>query len=500
MKCRFLLLAACPAFALAQADPASLDQIAQWGKTENQAGALLREMTAKFGPRRTGSKSLFKAQNWVMSKLKSFGWKNVRLEKWGEVAVGFERGPGSFAMMHQPFRYLFDFSSPAWTPGTLGPKKALAVMCPSTAAEVKLQAQNLTGKWVIMPDLVPMRGSRRPDPLSPEARTKDPEGARKEDLEKALDEIAIQGRVFGESEKRNWLHTHGKFSGLDPKNLPKDVRVNLRYRDHGLIVRQLKAGLPVELEFSVDQTFLPGAVPQYNVVAEWPGTDKADEMVLFGGHLDSWDPPKSQGASDNGTGSMISLEAARLIAKAGAKPRRTLRFILFSGEEQGLLGSFGDVKALGDRGREKIMAMFNEDAGSNWHTELWAMPQWKEVMEQAVQATNKAFPEKPIKVNVTEDKWPRSGGSDHVAYLSSGIPAFGWGKKGPQNYGYIWHTTEDRFENTVPEGLIHMSTNTALTVLNVACAETFLWRPEKWPMATTDTPRVGGHDDHDHDH
>ncbi|HRH38414.1 MAG TPA: M28 family peptidase, partial [Flavobacteriales bacterium] len=126
--------------------------------------------------------------------------------------------------------------------------------------------------------------------------------------------------------------------------------------------------------------------------------------------------------------------------------RRTLRIILFSGEEQGLLGSAGDVKRLGDGVRKSIQAMVNEDGGSNWWSGVTGLPEWKSALDRVASLINRAFPDKPFTVNEAKGGFPRGAGTDHASYLSKGIPGFQCSKAGPQNYGYIWHTTEDRFE------------------------------------------------------
>lgn len=499
MQCRCLALGlfCVPSLALSQGDPAVIDRIIDQGKSANQARQHLRELTSQIGARRTGSQSLAAAQQWAMKKLREYGWKNVRLEKWGEVPIGFERGPNYHGGLRAPFNFDMEFSAAAWTPGTKGALRAEAVLQPETLEELTKLADSLAGKWIVMRQPVGMRSSRRPDPPSEELRQRDPKTAAWIDVDLAMDKLPIAGRVYGGSDKRNLVHTHGTWTQLDLKNLPTQPRVNIGWSNMRLLRKQFDANKKVELEFNVDQRFVPGAVPQYNVVAEFPGTDKADEYVMFGGHLDSWDGPKSQGANDNGTGTTIGLEAARLIAASGAKPRRTLIFTLWSGEEQGLLGSIVQAREYKAKGM-KISALFNEDAGSNFHSGLWVLPQWKEALTRATADTNRAFPENPVVINeVAGGEWPRGGGSDHAAYLGQRIPAFFWGKKGPQRYGRVWHTQYDRYEETIPEAMVQMSTNMALTVFNVACADEMLWRPDDAPTSWVEFPVVKGHFGHE---
>lgn len=494
------LLAALPfSLAYAQRDPAVVERLIDLGKNHNQAPEILKTITKKIGARRTGSQAIFKGQQWAMAQLRKWGWRNVHLEQWGTVPVGFERGRNYAGGVVAPFHWNMTFSSAAWTPGTNGPRRALAAMQPATMAEFEKQKENLKGRWIVMRTLQGMRGSRPVPPMSAEDRAKDPAAAQLEDVEKALDKLGIAGKVFGESEKRNWVHTHGTWQGVSMEHLPTDVRVNISYSDHRLLRTRLEAKEAIQLEFNVDQKFIPGEVPVYNVVAEWPGTDKKDEWVVFGAHFDSWDGPGSEGASDNGTGSTTELEAARLLSVAQAKPRRSLRIVLFSGEEQGLLGSAFDAKQLLAK-RMKVAVMLNEDSGSNYHNSLSGLPEWKPLIESAMADTNRAFPDHQVHYSAGGSTWPRGAGSDHASYLDQGIPAFSWGKDGPQQYGFIWHTQNDTFENAFLPGVVQMSTNHALMIYNFACADDMLWRPPVWPIPPSDQPAtksVGFSDDED---
>ena len=123
-------------------------------------------------------------------------------------------------------------------------------------------------------------------------------------------------------------------SRLDP---PKTCTINLIQDQYEDLTEKLLAEKEVVLEFDVDNRFLPGPFPCTNVIAELKGTEWPDEYVVVGGHIDSWDP--ARGAQDNGTGCATTIEAARLLTEVGARPKRSIRFMLWSGEEQGLMGS-----------------------------------------------------------------------------------------------------------------------------------------------------------------
>ena len=144
--------------------------------------------------------------------------------------------------------------------------------------------------------------------------------------------------------------------------------VILRNDDYGRIERLLADGEDVKLQFEIANNIYPEGKTSYNVIAEIPGTDKADEVVMLGGHLDSWHG--GTGATDNAIGCSIMMEAARLIQNAGLKPRRTIRVALWSGEEEGLLGSLAYVKEHFGTAEDpkpewsKLDAYFNVDTGT----------------------------------------------------------------------------------------------------------------------------------------
>lgn len=473
MRARHLLVilaAVSVAQASAQGDPGVIAKVLDESHHRSRAVANFRHLTKKIGARLTGGQTIIKAQKWVASEFQRYGLSSVQLEKYGSVPIGFERGKGSYGRMVLPFECEFQISSPAWSPGTNGPVRAEAILEPQSLEELKAVKKDLAGKWLIQRRSVGMRSGRRGGGSAAE------EERAVQALQAEIDQSGIVGRVTGDSADE-LVHTHGSWRGITWDNLPKGIRVSVRGVDHRKIVRSLTVGEKVVLEFNLDQRFVKGEVPLYNVFAEIPGTEKPDELVVVGAHIDSWDGPGSEGASDNGTGTITTLEAARLLAAAGAKPKRTIRFVLFSGEEQGLLGSAAHVKALGDRAA-KVSAMFCEDSGSNPHTSIAGLAMWEPYLTRALSDYNKAFPEKPIQVSVVE-QFRAGGGSDHASFAAVGIPAFFWRKSGPQNYMRIWHTQLDTFEEAIPENVRQMALNTALTAYNIACADSMLPRPQR---------------------
>lgn len=457
------------AWACPQGDPATIERIAHEAKERSRAMALLEHLALRIGPRLTGTARLQRAERWAAERFRSWGLRNVELVQWGELPYSFERGPRAWGRMTEPIAREFAFSTPAWTWGTPGPVRAEAVWEP-TPDELERDPERFRGRWIVMRERVAMHGAR---PARP-ARA----------IETRLEEIGVAGLVFGSQNLQDWVHTHGWLPSGTIEEVARTPRIAIRASDYRSLARQLERERVV-LEFDIPQRLIPGPVPLHNVVAEIPGTERPDEMVVVGAHLDSWDGWGSQGASDNGTGVVTVLEAARALAAAGARPKRTIRFILWTGEEQGLLGARADVDMLRAAGRlDKVSAVINEDGGSNRQAAIGGLAIWQSFFERALADINRVYPEWPVAYRVIERWEPRLAGSDHAAYAVAGVPAFAWGKAGEQVYGRIWHTQHDRLEEVIPRYVVQMATNTALLAYNLACADEMLPRPPAPPAQT----------------
>src|SRR4030095_14839470 len=177
--------------------------------------------------------------------------------------------------------------------------------------------------------------------------------------------------------------------------LPTRASITLLAAEHKDIVDRLAAGDAVQLEFDIRNWFLEGPIALDNVIAEIPGTEKPGEFVVVGGHLDSWDG--ATGATDNGTGCATTLEAARLLVKAGVKPKRTIRFMLWGGEEQGLLGSAGWIKKHKDE-LEKISAVLVHDGGTNYCAGINATAPMDKDFQTIFEPVKNLDPEMPFTV------------------------------------------------------------------------------------------------------
>ncbi len=433
-----------------QADESTISRIIDEGKNHSQVMMQLDGLTHKIGPRVTSSPKLHKAQHWAMDRFRSWGLTNVHLEKWADIPVGFERGDHNVGRLVAPFQQDFEFSTNNWTDGTNGLVRGPAVKEPKDIAEFNANKASYKGAWIICSGRASMRG-----PSNNEAA----------DVKKALDEAGIAGRVYGTPGELVWAH--GTWKDKTYEKHPAGVEVVIRHSDLLRINHVFDLGQPPILEFNLENHWIKGPVPEYNVVAEIKGTEKPDEVVIVSGHLDSWNAPGSQGASDNGTGSSVALETARILEAVHAKPKRTIRFILWSGEEEGLLGSTAYVAAHKDEW-PKISAVLVDDEGSNYHSGFQGYAKMKPIMEAAYAPVQAAFPEKKMRFDIVGDM-SRDSGSDYAPFNKVGIPGFNVKQEGKQNYGYIWHTQHDRYEEAIPDYLVQGATDFAVVSYTLAC-------------------------------
>lgn len=451
-----LMLVAAGVLAFGQADPAVVAKIVNEGKNNNQVMSHLKFLTGQIGPRLSSSPSLQRACEWTMARFRAFGCTNVHLEKWGEWEVGFQRGKRQIARMTSPIRRDFEFTSASWTPGTNGLVKGAAVIMPTTMEEYAKVKGKLKGAWLV-------------------SRTSPRRGTAVTDEQKALQDAINAEKPAGfVSGSRNELVLTGGRQNITWDTLPTEVRPVIRKSDMDAVFEQLEAKKPVTLEFDMEQEFVKGPRPLYNVVAEIRGTEKPDEVVIVSGHLDSWDGPGSEGALDNGTGTMVALEAARILGVAGAKPKRTIRFIMWTGEEQGLFGSRAYVEA--HKGElEKISAVFVDDGGTNYQGGVTCTEAMAPMLREAFKPAMDAFPDLPMEIRVAA-RIPRGGGSDHAPFNAAGVPGFFWFETGRSDYNFVHHTQHDSYKMAIPEYLVQSSTNSAAAAYIIACAPTLLPR------------------------
>ena len=281
-----------------------------------------------------------------------------------------------------------------------------------------------------------------------------------------------------------------KKEGAAPFTVAKAVpTIVMRNEDYGRLYRLMKSGRTVQLEIDMVNRSFPEGRTQYNVIAEIPGTDKAAEVVMLGGHLDSWHA--ATGATDNAIGCATMMEAIRILKAIGVTPRRTIRLALWSGEEQGLLGSQAYVKEhFGTFENPKpeyatFAGYFNIDSGTGRARGMtvFGPPEAAAVLREATAGfeDNGFF-------GATSTTSRRRGGSDHTSFNEVGLPGIGV-QQDPIEYGtYTWHTNLDTYERIIENDARQSAMAIAAAVYHLAMRDELLPRLPKDKMPALPTP------------
>lgn len=270
--------------------------------------------------------------------------------------------------------------------------------------------------------------------------------------------------------------------------------VILRNEDYGRITRIIANGTPVQLEFTIVNSHYPAGTTSYNALAEIPGTDKADEVVMLGGHLDSWH--SATGATDNAIGSAIMMEAARILKAIGVQPRRTIRVGLWGGEEQGLLGSIAYVAEHFGTAENpkpawhKFNGYFNIDSGTGRVRgfTVFGPPEAGNILRQYL----REFEDFGI-YGAAVSTSRATGGTDHTSFNAAGLPGIG-ATQDPIEYGsHTWHTNLDTWERIVEDDVKKSAIAVASAVYHIAMRDQMLPRfaPDQMP-APAGAGRGGG--------
>ncbi|RMH04649.1 MAG: M20/M25/M40 family metallo-hydrolase [Planctomycetota bacterium] len=445
-----------PITGLAPTDPVC-ESIRALPDEELRVTEWLDELVNGIGPRLTSSSACTEACEWAARRFRDFGLEQVRLEAWGEWPVGFDRR-GMKGRVVEPAKVPLVITTRSWTPGTDGPVRGRVVRAPRNPAELAAARGTLGGCWVMLQGTRPRFG-------------REGEGFAF-DLARFLDQEGILGTLV--ASRGELVLTSGN-PRITWEDLPHRIQITVRRDQFERMAAWLDEGREVVAEFDLDQVFVKGPIPLYNVVAEIPGAEKPEELVIVGGHIDSWDG--ATGTNDNGTGCATTLEAARLIAAAmretGLRPRRTIRFMLWSGEEQGLLGSRGYIAAHPEE-NDRISAVIVHDGGTNVLSGLLAtphmMPMFEEVLAPVQALADAAGEEFAFSLREVEGL-PRGIGSDHDSYLAAGVPGFFWRQHGESNYNRVHHTQYDTFDSAIERYQLHNARVVALAAWRFANAE-----------------------------
>ncbi len=485
-----------PSSAERRPEPPSLEQVSEdpvvqamvrVAEADSQVEAHARTLAVDIGSRLTASSGLASAEAWAVERFGDWGLE-ARVEPWGAFEVGFERGPAHGGVV-RPDRRALEFGTSAWSPGTGGvPLRGQALLYPQTDAELRTRRPYLRGAWILIPHtgLTTDLNGGRPGPP----------GAVGERVAKALNKAGVAGFVWAAGAPNDRLvHTGGDHEIRWGKR-PRRVEVQLRGDQHHALVEQLRGGVFVQLEFSIDNHFVRGPLAVNNVIADLPGDSRAEEMVIIGAHLDSWDG--AAGAVDNATGVATAMEAARLIALAcertGARPRRTIRVMLWSGEEQGLLGSRAWVTQQDPEVLERISAVLVHDGGTNFLSGLPVTPEMLaemeaafaplEVLEQRRLALGRRRGQElepmPFHLRVVESLIFEP--TDSAPFISADVPGFYWDQSGRSDYDHFHHTQHDQFSAIIDSYQRRSALVVAIGAWNLANAESLVTRANAGPL------------------
>src|SRR5438105_2647740 len=318
-----------------------------------------------IGPRLTGSPNMKKANEWTRKQLESWGLSNAHLESWGPFGRGWSYDQCSVRMI-SPDRWEMLALPVAWAPGTNGPIQAAAVRFKLTEKEDLEKARGkLAGKILLQGDLREVRPQEKPlserysekslaelgiyeiPSATPFRRPGQPPLNREEFLkrrqfQRELARFLAEEKVAavieaGPQLEGGTFRVQGVNNGWKKDAPPAVPTVVMAIEHFGRISRMLDRKEEVQLEVNVKARFHDEDEMSYNTVAEIPGSDKKGELVMLGGHMDSWHA--GTGATDNGAGVVVAMEAVRILKALNVHPKRTIRIALWSGEEQGLLGS-----------------------------------------------------------------------------------------------------------------------------------------------------------------
>ena len=499
----------------------------------SQIMRTMHYLTDVHGPRLTGSPNFKAAAEWAIKQMGDWGFRNGRLEPWdfvnadGSPRSGWlnERFSGFIV---SPVKDSLVGEVLAWTPSTKGTVVADAVhiVPPTGPTQAELDAwlkevtPKVTGKIVlvgrhtVVPVTIEKAPLRRPDetvrrqydPTAPQdqgrgrgrqggpAQPADPNRLTANAVNSAVNDLMLKAGVLIRLNDAG--RDHGQIRAF--QNNTYDVAkapptVVLRNEDYGRISRILANGTPVRLEFTIVNRDYPEGRTAYNAVAEIPGTDKADEIVMLGGHLDSWH--SATGATDNAIGCAVMMEAARILQAIGVKPRRTIRVALWGGEEQGLLGSKAYVKQhFGTFENpkpefEKFAGYFNVDSGTGRirGASVFGPAEAATVLRE-IFAPWEDFG--VFGAIATESR--RSGGTDSTSFNEAGLPGIGLGQD-PIEYGsYTWHTNLDTYERIIEEDVKKSAAAIASAVYHLAMRDEMLPRFPKDKMPAPPPPPGGG--------
>ncbi len=489
-------------------DPATISRVRGEAMTRSQAMDTHWWLSEVYGPRATGTPGYTQGAEWVMKKLAEWGLKNIHIERF-PFGQGWTIERFSLHLITPQTAALV--GQPRWnSPSTNGPVAAEVVHLKArTEGDLAAYKGQLQGKIVISQAVRPVRmlngrvvlqmtdadwaeamklpaptpaatppaapATGAMAPLTPAAlqRFLAAEGAAVY-LDRGSDNDAPAG-----GSNLSWQTQvvdggtifPGNGGSRDPKAPAQVPSATIAVEHYNRVVRLLEHGQPVRMEVNIQTKFHPETDPAgnaFNIIAEIPGTDLANEVVIMGAHFDTY--PYATGATDNTTGSSAMIEAVRVIQSLGLKPRRTIRVALWAAEEQGLLGSreyvqrhYYDPKTkTAKAGHDNVQAYFNLDNGTGRIVGIWG---------QGNTGAMKLFEEwgKPLKDIGWKNVSPRSvGQTDHGSFEDAGIPGFQFIQERLDYNSRTHHSNMDSFDHVQPDDVIQQGAVAAVFAWSAA--------------------------------
>jgi hypothetical protein len=477
-----VLLAAAP-LAAQSVDTSGSGALVRDAMDHSEVMRNLEYLSDVIGPRLSGSAAMKRANEWTAQRFRDYGLA-AHLESY-PFGPTWERGEASLRLL-APFTRAMTAYSWAWTEGT--PKGAEVsgpvVRINGSADSLEAWLPRVKGAWVMLaepafvwnPDGPPMTADDSAGLKAAQERraemfrkmAADTTGRLMKEMQQANYDRAFRLRKAGALGE---IYDGAKEFGLvtmsgSPNAVSPFPRLVVSHEDYLLLHRLLARGETPRLAGRVRNVMGTTPVEQFNTVAELRGTERPEEVVILGAHLDSWD--LGTGVSDNGTGSMVVLEAARVLARSSVRPRRTIRFVLFSGEEQGLLGSRAYAAAhAADMDRVQAVLVLDNGTGRITGQALQGRDELEQMWQDLLAPVASLGADRVRKGN--------KSGTDHLAFIPYGVPGFNFDQE-TRGYNHTHHSQVDTYDHAVPGDLAQASAVLAVAALGLANLDQLLPR------------------------
>jgi len=518
LACLLLLLESlvAPLWSQEKVDLETMSRIRYEGFRDSKVMELASGLMDSIGERLTGSPNMKRANEWTRDQLTAMGLVNSHLEAWGPFGRGWANQYVNVRMTSPDVVTLLAYPK-AWTPGTGG---VIQGKCIRATIDDKKDFDKYKGKLAGMIVILGADAEVKPIAEAPYKRDTDDDLAKlaeyqtppehppfnvamfvkRQQFVKDLNQFFADEKVLAVIDHSRgtsgggtvFVQSGGSYKPGETTTVPQLTMASEHWTRIARLLQQKK---DVTLELNVNNTFYDDDPMQYDTIAEIPGTDKKDEIVMLGAHLDSWHA--GTGATDNGAGTIVMMEAVRILKALDIHPRRTIRIGLWSGEEEGLLGSqgyvehhFGSRPPMDDPNMKgmptllrrdagpvtvkpeqaKVSAYFNVDNGSGKIRGVYL--QENEAVAPIFEAWMRAFKD----LGMTTLSMRNTGGTDHLSFDAAGIPGFQFIQDPIEYETRTHHSNMDVYDRLQPEDLKQISVIVASFVYDAAMRDQMLPR------------------------